>query len=132
MIKKILSKLVSVNETLGETKNTEAYEANVNLVNEKLNESINSLNKTKDLLKDIEQHQLASNIKNLIDLIEEKKNIINENGKKVYAFKVRMDKVEDEKKAVLNNELLKIQDGFNKTINLIDAKIEAIVNTQIL
>jgi len=129
---KVLNKLVSVNETFGETKDHEAYEANINLVSEKLKESTDSLNKTSDLLKDIEQHQLANNIKNLIGLIEEKQKMINENGKKVYAFKVRMDKVEDDKKAMLNNELLKIQDAFNKTISIIDAKIEAIVNTQIL
>jgi len=130
--KKVLSKLISVNETFGEIKDQDAYESNVNLVDEKLKESTDSLNKTRDLLKDIEQHQLASNVKNLVDLIEEKKNIINDNGRKVYAFKVRMDKVDNDKKAVFNNELLKLQDAFKKTISIIDAKIDAIVNTQIL
>jgi len=129
---KVLSKLVSVNETLIQTKDEEAYKASVELVNGKLGDSINALNRTQDLLKDIEQYQLAKNIKKVVDLIEEKKTKINEKGRRVCAARMRIDRMDPESRESVEKELLKREEVFDQEIKEIDNTIDSIVNTQIL
>jgi len=129
---KVLSKLVSVNETFVQTRDEEAYKASIELVNGKLGESINALNRIQDLLKDIEQHQLAKNIKKITDLIEDKKNKINSKGTFVCNIRKRIDKMDPENKETAEKELLKKEEALDKEIKDIDSIIESIVNTQIL
>ena len=129
---KVLSKLISVNETYIQTRDEEAYKSSVENVYIKLEESINALNKTQDLLKDIEQNQLVKNIKKLTDLIEDKKNKINEKGKRVLNARMRIERMDSEAKGAAEMELLKREEAFDQEIKDIDSNIESIVNTQIL
>jgi len=129
---KILSKLVSVNETFIHNRNEEAYKSSVENVNEKLEESINALNRTQDLLKDIEQQQLVKNIRKLIELIEDKKNKINDKGKRVLNARMRIERMDPEAREVAEKELIKKEEVFDQEIKDIDSNIESIVNTQIL
>jgi len=129
---KVLSKLSSVNETYVQTKDEEAYKLSVQLVEEKLKESTNSLIKNQDLLKEIEQNQLAKNVQVLIDLIDKKVKKVNEKGLRTLTHKVRSDRLEPEKKEIAEKEFLKKEEEFDKEIKDIDNTIDSIVNTQIL
>jgi oligosaccharyltransferase complex subunit alpha (ribophorin I) len=129
---KVLSKLTSVNETFIQNRNKEAYDSSVENVSEKLEESINALNRTQDLLEDIEQQQLVKNIKKLIDLIKDKKDKINDKGKRVLNARIRIERMDAETKEAAEKELLKKEEIFDQEIKDIDSNIESIVNTQIL
>jgi len=85
-----------------------------------------------DLLKDIEQNQLASAVQNLLDLIETKTKKVNEKGQRILSAKLRIERLEPEKKAIAEKELLKKEAEYDREIKEIDDNIESIVNTQIL
>jgi len=129
---KVISKLISVNETFIQNRNEEAYKISVDLVEEKLRESTDALVRDQDLLKDIDQNQLAKSVQNLLDLIESKTKKINEKGQKVLNIKLRIEKLDSDKRNAAEKELLKKEEEYDREIKEIDRNIESIVNTQIL
>jgi len=83
-------------------------------------------------LKDIDQNQLAKSVQNLLDLIESKTKKINEKGQKVLNIKLRIEKLDSDKRNAAEKELLKKEEEYDREIKEIDRNIESIVNTQIL
>jgi len=129
---KVLSKLTSVNETFVQTRDEDSYKVSIQLVSDKLRESTDALVKHQDLLKEIEQNQLAKNVQSLLDLIDSKVQKINEKGRRTYTHKLRTERLEPEKKEIAEKEFLKKEEEFDNEIKEIDSNIESIVNTQIL
>lgn len=83
-------------------------------------------------MKDIDQNQLAKSVQNLLDLIESKTKKINEKGQKVLNIKLRIEKLDSDKRNAAEKELLKKEEEYDREIKEIDRNIESIVNTQIL
>ncbi|OUM66538.1 hypothetical protein PIROE2DRAFT_53548 [Piromyces sp. E2] len=129
---KVLSKLTSVNETFVQTRDEDSYKVSIQLVEDKLRESTDALVRHQDLLKEIEQNQLAKNVQVLIDLINKKVQKVNEKGRRTLSHKLRTERLEPDKKEVAEKEFLKKEEEFDHEIKEIDSTIESIVNTQIL
>ena len=75
---------------------------------------------------------MVKNIKKLIDLIKDKKDKINDKGKRVLNARIRIERMDAETKEAAEKELLKKEEIFDQEIKDIDSNIESIVNTQIL